>query len=556
MRKVNFKVRNVGSEKYLSYVINEELDFDEELLDYLDDNRISELIDIIYEEDDENDYFTYNITDRTTVGELLENTASAEMMLGIIRGVATGIVNMRDLGIPVSYVILNKNFTYVNPVTYDIKLLCIPIETDISLNAEFKMFVKDLIFSAKYPDNEDCNYVAKIINMLNADKFTIRAFLGELTELMEAAGMQVEEEFMDVGDSGVEVSQSVEAAKPETTIDDLPEFNDISFSDEEEDALELYDEEPVAENTIFKDLDLDAEESAVSSVNMDAFDESKLDLEEIQIDEESVPEETEQTDAEVEDAEETEDAETSSDEEDEEDEEDIKVEDLDEEKSDEHSSHIVKNDDLTEIIPDDMEAKPVLIDTEDLDKLIDKPPVVKNIRINRAKIIQSAADEAEDDTMDNPTEQIIGTDPVKLDEPDATSTADAEDSSDATVELTEGAKITKETEHKEESAPHAGPKAMPYIVREDTEERVMVNKAVFKLGKATRGVDFTISGNGAVSKIHAIIYQREDGCYIKDNKAANPTYVDGVKLEENQEIKLKNNSTIVIGGENFLFKLS
>lgn len=47
MRKVNFKVRNIGSEKYLSYVLDDETDLDEELLDYLDDNKIAELIDII-----------------------------------------------------------------------------------------------------------------------------------------------------------------------------------------------------------------------------------------------------------------------------------------------------------------------------------------------------------------------------------------------------------------------------------------------------------------------------------------------------------------------------
>ena len=152
MRKVNFKVRNIGSEKYLSYVLDDETDLDEELLDYLDDNKIAELIDIIYEEDDENDYLTYNITDRTTVGALLSGTVHAEMMLGIIRGVASGIMNMRDLGIPVSYVILNKDFTYVNPVTFDVKMICIPVGSDVAANAEFKAFVKDLILNATYAE--------------------------------------------------------------------------------------------------------------------------------------------------------------------------------------------------------------------------------------------------------------------------------------------------------------------------------------------------------------------------------------------------------------------
>ena len=58
MRKVSFKVRNIGSEKYLSYILNDDCEFDEELLDYLEENKIPELIDIIYEEDDENDYYS------------------------------------------------------------------------------------------------------------------------------------------------------------------------------------------------------------------------------------------------------------------------------------------------------------------------------------------------------------------------------------------------------------------------------------------------------------------------------------------------------------------
>ena len=48
-------------------------------------------------------------------------------------------MNMRDLGIPVSYVILNKDFTYVNPVTFDVKMICVPVETEVTANAEFMM---------------------------------------------------------------------------------------------------------------------------------------------------------------------------------------------------------------------------------------------------------------------------------------------------------------------------------------------------------------------------------------------------------------------------------
>lgn len=584
MRKVNFKVRNIGSEKYLSYVLDDETDLDEELLDYLDDNKIAELIDIIYEEDDENDYLTYNITDRTTVGTLLSGTVHAEMMLGIIRGVASGIMNMRDLGIPVSYVILNKDFTYVNPVTFDVKMICIPVGSDVAANAEFKAFVKDLILNATYADDEDCNYVAKLINMLNVEKFTIRGFVSQITELMEAAGLQVEEEFMDVGDSGVEVSQGVDIPQGDTSLDDLPEFKDISFDDDDDDGLEMYEEEPTEENTIFKDLDLNADvDSALNSVNMDLFDESNL--EELTLDEDAELEETAHDEAEPE----TEEAEA----------EDIKpateipIETPEETEESEGMTEMLTGADLADIgeekphafnikeiahtaegvteisAESKMEEKPVLIDTQDLDNLIEKPPVMKNIRINRAKIIQKASVEMEDDeVIDNPTEQIRGagdvdeadavepetlTTPVPVEEKEEPETG----ATGTTVELTGGMSVVQDQTPEEEKKPAPGvPKAMPYIIRVNTKERVMVNKAVFKLGKANRGVDFTIDGNGAISRVHAIIYQRDDGCYLKDNKATNATLVDGVKLEEGQEVKLKNDATITIGGEDFIFKLS
>lgn len=584
MRKVNFKVRNIGSEKYLSYVLDDETDLDEELLDYLDDNKIAELIDIIYEEDDENDYLTYNITDRTTVGALLSGTVHAEMMLGIIRGVASGIMNMRDLGIPVSYVILNKDFTYVNPVTFDVKMICIPVGSDVAANAEFKAFVKDLILNATYADDEDCNYVAKLINMLNVEKFTIRGFVSQITELMEAAGLQVEEEFMDVGDSGVEVSQGVDIPQGDTSLDDLPEFKDISFDDDDDDGLEMYEEEPTEENTIFKDLDLNADvDSALNSVNMDLFDESNL--EELTLDEDAELEETAHDEAEPE----TEEAEA----------EDIKpateipIETPEETEESEGMTEMLTGADLADIgeekphafnikeiahtaegvteisAESKMEEKPVLIDTQDLDNLIEKPPVMKNIRINRAKIIQKASVEMEDDeVIDNPTEQIRGagdvdeadavepetlTTPVPVEEKEEPETG----ATGTTVELTGGMSVVQDQTPEEEKKPAPGvPKAMPYIIRVNTKERVMVNKAVFKLGKANRGVDFTIDGNGAISRVHAIIYQRDDGCYLKDNKATNAILVDGVKLEEGQEVKLKNDATITIGGEDFIFKLS
>lgn len=543
MRKVSFKVRNIGSEKYLSYILNDDCEFDEELLDYLEENKIPELIDIIYEEDDENDYLTYNVTGRTTVDALLSNTVNAEKILGIVRGVASGIVNLRDLGIPASYVILHKGFTYVNPVTYDVGMLCVPVEADANINAEFRTFVKDILTSVKYDDSEDCNYVARLLNLLNTDKFTVRNFYSQLTELMESAGMQVEEKFLDI-DGDISVSQSTVDTSPDTSMDDLPEYKDVSFG--EDDGSEEEDDTVADVDSLFKDLTFDDSEkqeegkSVSDGIDMSVFDDSVFD----DLETENVDDDSDYTEALTSDAE---------------------VPEPQEPKTQSSLTEVAQTTDgVMEVELERQEEQiPVLIST---DEVMDNPPVVKNIKINRAKIIQKAVVDAEESRIDNPTEQITAPQYMNGEavEPETnmdpvTSKVETEEKkgTGSTVELTGGMNVVKDSDSEVAAAVSKGvPKAMPYIVRVNTGERVMINKAVFKIGKAGRGVDYHVGGNGAISKVHIIIYQREDGCYLKDNKTTNGTYLNGQRLDDNGEMKLSNDAMISIGGEDFIFKLS
>mgnify|MGYP005949420501 FL=1 len=543
MRKVSFKVRNIGSEKYLSYILNDDCEFDEELLDYLEENKIPELIDIIYEEDDENDYLTYNVTGRTTVDALLSNTVNAEKILGIVRGVASGIVNLRDLGIPASYVILHKGFTYVNPVTYDVGMLCVPVEADANINAEFRTFVKDILTSVKYDDSEDCNYVARLLNLLNTDKFTVRNFYSQLTELMESAGMQVEEKFLDI-DGDISVSQSTVDTSPDTSMDDLPEYKDVSFG--EDDGSEEEDDTVADVDSLFKDLTFDDSEkqeegkSVSDGIDMSVFDDSVFD----DLETENVDDDSDYTEALTSD---------------------VEVPEPQEPKIQSSLTEVAQTTDgVMEVELERQEEQiPVLIST---DEVMDNPPVVKNIKINRAKIIQKAVVDAEESRIDNPTEQITAPQYINGEavEPETnmdpvTSKVETEEKkgTGSTVELTGGMNVVKDSDSEVVAAVSKGvPKAMPYIVRVNTGERVMINKAVFKIGKAGRGVDYHVGGNGAISKVHIIIYQREDGCYLKDNKTTNGTYLNGQRLDDNGEMKLSNDAMISIGGEDFIFKLS
>lgn len=101
----------------------------------------------------------------------------------------------------------------------------------------------------------------------------------------------------------------------------------------------------------------------------------------------------------------------------------------------------------------------------------------------------------------------------------------------------------------------AMPKVNPYLVRVNTNERIMITKQAFKIGKASMGVDYSVRGNGAVSRVHAIITNKDNVYYIKDNKSTNHTYVNGKVVDEGQEELLTHDSKIMLGDEEFIFKL-
>ena len=113
MRTFNFKVRNIQDEKYLTYIMGEETELDEDVLDYCEENEVKELIGIIYEEDEDYDYLTYDITNKISLDDFIKTKVSCEQVLSVIRNVANGLVSLKEQTIPLTYILLNISNTEV-----------------------------------------------------------------------------------------------------------------------------------------------------------------------------------------------------------------------------------------------------------------------------------------------------------------------------------------------------------------------------------------------------------------------------------------------------------
>lgn len=558
MRTFYFKARVIGQEKYLTYTMGEDCELDEDVLDYCEENKPAELVDIIYEEDDDYDYLTYDISGKSSLDNFIKSSAKCEQVLMLLRNIANSLISLKEQTVHLNYILLNRNFVYVDD-SLDVKFLCVPVESKASLATEFKGFVRELLANMIYDVDENLDYVGKLLTYINGESFNLRGLIGLAEALMEESGISYEE-VSGIEADGVEVmaSSPVEEVKTEGNLSDF--MNSDEGADEP--LPEIGDDEDDGEQEEQTDEQQDEQPEEIESIVPDKFKEDS-DMPGADSDEEeqkgSSDEQKEVPVADreqVDEAEETEKAEGAVD----------NKEAVEKNSTPESTPTVsVKETDvdviksrLKAIVEGDSKKNDKSIKSiEDLDNILNRPPTVKKnvVKVNRAALIQSAAEHEEE------SGEEISTIPVVEEQSSQAKTVAVEEiASDMNVEKENKPKSSSILSKTVEMAmtpftTAAVVKVNPYLIRVNTEERIMINKPIFKLGKSARGVDYTVGGNGAISRQHAIIIQKDGVCYIRDNKSTNHTYVNDRMVEEGVDEILTHDSLIRLGDEEFRFKI-
>lgn len=95
----------------------------------------------------------------------------------------------------------------------------------------------------------------------------------------------------------------------------------------------------------------------------------------------------------------------------------------------------------------------------------------------------------------------------------------------------------------------------PYLIRKKTNEKVEINKNIFRIGKEKSYVDYCIMDNTAVSRSHADIIRKNDEFYIVDNNSLNHTFLNSKQIPSSQMQKLEDFMVIKLADEIFEFRL-
>lgn len=92
-----------------------------------------------------------------------------------------------------------------------------------------------------------------------------------------------------------------------------------------------------------------------------------------------------------------------------------------------------------------------------------------------------------------------------------------------------------------------------WLIRLSTNEKIVITSPSFRLGRSETRCDFSIRGNGAVGRHHATIFYMDGAYYISDNFSMNKTYLNSRELLPEERYKLRDNDTIRLADESFVF---
>lgn len=93
----------------------------------------------------------------------------------------------------------------------------------------------------------------------------------------------------------------------------------------------------------------------------------------------------------------------------------------------------------------------------------------------------------------------------------------------------------------------------PSVFRVLTEEEILINKPVFRIGKEKSYVDYFVTNNNVVSRSHADIVTRGEHCFVIDLNSKNRTYINNQSLPIQVEVEIQDGDRLRLGNEEFIF---
>lgn len=519
---MNFSFENQGTNTYLVYAIEETDSVDTMSLGMLTNNKILGLAPAFFTQMDAMKYIKYNISAHVSVRQFFSGPVNKKRLIGVFTGIVDAMLSAEDYMIDINSISLDLDYIFADVTTCETILICLPIENYQQNAVDLSTFFKNIMFSTQFDQTENCDHVAKIINYLNSTPvFSLVEFKSILEEISkEQVSNPVSRPQPVVTQPKVTV-QAESQQKVKTEVQKTVGAPQPIIKSEPIQVPPMHNEKDTvtgSSNIVQQNVVNSEPEKKISMLdllmhynkeNAAAYKAQKAAQKTAKV---SAPPKSSKTVA---------------------------------KPSTPNASFVVpgQSDQMPKTgfaVPG--QPTPASNSSFEVPGQLATTPTPSKESVPNKGVQPVVPQKA---TQTTPVVTPAYQTPVM---PTGQSASFGE-----TVVLNAG-NIGETTVLNGGMMMQAAP-LKPYLIRTKNNERIELNKPVFRIGKEKSYVDYFISDNTAISRSHANVISRDGEYYVVDTNSTNHTYVDNIMLQSNVETKIIDGAKLRFANEDFEFKL-
>lgn len=544
---------NQGTTTYLVYKIKENDQIDTMTLGMLTNNKIPGLVPTTFTQMDKDKYIKFNVSAKVSASQFLSGTVKRKQLLGMFRGITEAMVAAEDYMLDKNDICLNADYIFADVSTCDSLLICLPVKASdggspLAETAEKNEgpveFFRNIMFTTRFDRTEDCGYVAGIMNYLNTTSVTD---MRDMKQILDGLDRQTTETpltpvqgQMMAQPSGQSYSQSMQQPAgqpfdPAQPFEQVPSFGQAQlFEQSRSDVQDMVAVGNVVPMPAGKPVQNPSGTVSPKKAKSTAKKAEKSNQEkQPENPADNTPEMTfmylmqhySKENKAIYDAQKEAKKQKN-------DKKSTKTKEKPASKSDKKSQ---ANANVGFVVPgmDGTAVPPV-------------QPVAPQPKV-RAASVQSSQPQPTVTQVPpmqaQPQPTIMQTPPMQPQMPVM---------SETTVLVSP---MIGETTVLVNGQLPGQNQMIPFLIRRKGNEKISLNKPVFRIGKERSYADYFIGDNTAISRSHANIVSRDGEYYLIDTNSTNHTFLNGQMIQSNVETKLAHGDTIRLANEDFEFKL-
>lgn len=518
-----FRYENQGTYTYFVYSVSQDDVIDSMSLGMLTNNKIPGLANAIFTQMDANKYIKYNVTSKISVKQFFGSQVNKKRLIGVFSGIVDAMISAEEYMIQPNSILLDTEYIFADVSTCDTVLICLPVITEQEEAIDLSSFFKKIMFSTQFDQTENCDHVAKIINYLNSTPvFSLIEFKKILDNLKndkasEMAEVQIKKQpvvqpKVTQNPNNVKAYQPIQASPiPNVDAQKVSETKSTNIGNNNVTpavSKPLINNKQVTNNVNNKaDNNAEVSEKKISTFDLLMhYSKEKAELYKKQKANKK-------------------------------DKQDIQTS----KKVEPQKSNVCKTK------PSEVKfAVPGSSQTNVGFAVPGKPtpPVTPTPEPQKQQISTAPVSYVQNTSQQN----------IKANIPVYTPTVQPQGQSMNFGETTVlgGGNIGETTVL---SAASQSQNVTPYLMRNKNNEKIPLNKPVFRIGKERSYVDYFIGDNPAISRSHVNIISRDGEFFVMDTNSTNHTFVNGNMIQSNSEMKLNHGDKVRLANEDFDFKL-